>query len=78
MPQSICFRRLFKEIGRFPARDEKGNYHTVMERVKVNERTDANRRIVSSRQGASQFYSTTTGNALVKRADGNLTDQNNS
>jgi hypothetical protein len=77
MSQSTCLRRLFKEIGRFPARDEKGNHHTVVERVRVNERTDANGRIVSSRQGASHFYSATTGDALVKRADGNLTDQNN-
>lgn len=78
MSQSTCFCRFFKEIGRFPARDEKGNHHTVVERVKINQKTDSNGRIVSSRQGASHFYSATTGDALIKRADGNLSDPNNS
>ncbi|RZI54414.1 MAG: hypothetical protein EOP12_03030 [Pseudomonas sp.] len=77
MTKSSCFHNFYKEIGRFSARDEKGKHHTVVERMKINQTISMNGKLISSNIGLPQFYSATTGDILVKRADGNLVDQNN-
>jgi hypothetical protein len=65
-------KRSFREIRRFHAIDQYGVQHTVIERVAVLNDVGASGCIFNSENGKSQYYSATSGDAVVQLSDGSL------
>jgi hypothetical protein len=62
-------RRSFREIRRFNVTDQEGNPHIIVERVVVLNEVGVGGKIVESQQGASTFYSATSGDVVMRTSD---------
>jgi hypothetical protein len=65
-------KRSFREIRRFNAVDQYGVQHTLVERVAVLNDVGASGCIFNSESGKSQYYSATSGDAVIRFSDGSL------
>ena len=72
MPSHAGRKKSFRETGQFSAIDQEGLPHRVVERIETLHDVGASGCVVDAARGASCFHSATSGDVLVRQADGSF------
>lgn len=69
-------KRSFREIGRFLAKDQNGIQHTLVQRMERLQSIGVTGLVVEAEHGISCFYSATSGDVVLRQADGSFVTEN--